>query len=540
MILDVLRSFLLRLSPLTRHRIKSTLWRLTRTDSRGQFLVADLARLLGLAVPPSNSNDRALAEQLGLFDANWYCAQYPDVSARGSDPFVHYMENGWRERRKPAPSFNAEEYAKLEPRYDARTDNPVVHLLQVGLGNPAVWRWLDNSARRDYSRKTSSLRLREGLCLIGYLRSEIGLGQAARNLAYACDAQRLPVSFRHVPLPGRENDGEFAARCIAVSDRRANLLVTGLPSIMDLTHEIGPGRINILYPFWELSRVPDAWLDTARRFDEIWAPSSFIAHAFPADFDRPVRLVHQPMRMSAFLPDDGHEQGTLRFYTYLDFDSFGVRKNPKAAVRAFRVAFPAAQRDVRLIVKVRGGQYSGDAGMRKWLGETAAHDPRIEIVDKTLDRPEMDALMQSCDVFISLHRSEGFGFGAAEALAAGKAVVATDYAGTTDFVNSDTGYPVAYDLVPLKKGDYPGWEGQVWAEPKLDAAVAALRSIYDDRVTARDRGRRGQALLREEFAPAVVGARVRELLQGLGCLDDIASDKQQEAVNSQVIWSDVR
>ena len=53
----------------------------------------------------------------------------------------------------------------------------------------------------------------------------------------------------------------------------------------------------------------------------------------------------------------------------------------------------------------------------------------------------MDALMQSCDVFISLHRSEGFGFGAAEALAAGKAVVATDYAGTTDFITADTGYP---------------------------------------------------------------------------------------------------
>ncbi len=214
----------------------------------------------------------------------------------------------------------------------------------------------------------------------------------------------------------------------------------------------------------------------------------------------------------------GTRRNMLRLYTYLDFDSFGARKNPTAAVRAFQAAFPAGQRDVQLIVKVRGGQYSGDAGMRKWLAETASADPRIEIVDKTLDRDEMDALMQSCDVFISLHRSEGFGFGAAEALAAGKAVVATDYAGTTDFITPETGYPVAYDLVPLKKGDYPGWEGQVWAEPRLDATVAALRSIYEDRSAARAKALRGQALLREQFAPSVVGARVRELLQTLGCL----------------------
>ena len=472
MIPDLLRSLALRVPASIRRRIKSALRWLVGNDDRARRLVMYLDRLLGRAAPPQvTGNDRVLAERLGLFDAHWYCAQYPDVGESGVDPFVHYMRDGWRSRRRPAPGFGAEDYAQVERRFDLHVHNPITHLLQVGLGDAPVCRWLENAVRPAGVEQAASIRLEEGVCLIGYLRSEIGLGQAARNLAYACDAQRLPVSFRHVPLPGRENDCEFTTKCNAVPDRRANLLVTGLPSIMDLTHEIGPGRVNILYPFWELSRVPEAWLDTARRFDEIWAPSSFVAHAFPPDFERPVRLLHQPLRMSAFLPLDGHAQDTLRLYTYLDFDSFSARKNPTAAVRAFQAAFPTGERGVRLIVKVRGGPYSGDAGMRKWLAETAAADGRIEIIDKTLNREEMDALMQRCDVFISLHRSEGFGFGAAEALAAGKAVVATDYAGTTDFITIETGYPVAYDLVPLKKGDYLGWEGQVWAEPKLEAAV---------------------------------------------------------------------
>ena len=259
-----------------------------QTNDRGQRLVSDLQGISDFATPPVTRNDRALAERLGLFNADWYCAEYPDVAACGADPFAHYMQSGWREGRKPAPGFSAEDYAQLEQGFNPHECNPIVHLLQVGLGNPAVCRWLDDTARPAFMEHPASLRLHDGLCLIGYLRSEIGLGQAARNLAYACDARRLPMSFRHLPLPGREGVAEFMTKCITVPDRKANLLVVGLPSICDLTHEIGPGRVNILYPFWELSQIPRAWLDVARRFDEIWAPTSFVAHAFPPDFDRPM------------------------------------------------------------------------------------------------------------------------------------------------------------------------------------------------------------------------------------------------------------
>ena len=515
MILDLLRPIMHRVPSSIRHRSKLAVRRLMQTNDRGQRLLADLQRICGFAAPPVTRNDRALAEQLGLFNAHWYCAEYPDVAASGADPFVHYMQYGWCEGRKPAPGFSAQDYAQLERGFNPHECNPIIHLLQMGLGNPAVCRWLDNTARPACTEQVASIRLQDGLCLIGYLCSEIGLGQAARNLAYACDAGRLPMSFRHLPLPGRESDAEFRTKCITVPDRKANLLVVGLPSICDLTHEIAPGRVNILYPFWELSRVPRAWLDVARRFDEIWVPSSFVAHAFPPDFDRPVRLVRQPVWTSAVLANNAPLPDILRLYTYLDFDSYSARKNPTAAVHAFQAAFAPGQRDVKLVVKVRGGQ---DSGIREWLAAKTSADPRIEVIDQTLNRDQMDAMMQSCDVFISLHRSEGFGLGAAEALAAGKAVVATDYAATTDLITPDTGYPVAYDLVPVKRGDYPGWEGQVWAEPKLDAMVAALRSVYEDRSAARAKGLRGQALLRELFAPAVVGARVQELLQNLGVL----------------------
>jgi GT2 family glycosyltransferase len=357
--------------------------------------------------------------------------------------------------------------------------------------------------------------LLDGLCVVGYFRSEIGLGQAARNIAYACDSQRLPVSFRHLVLPERENDMEFASKSNPVSDRKASLLITGLPSIIDLSQEIAPGRVNILYPFWELSRIPEAWMAVARGFDEIWAPSRFVAEAFPPSFGRPVRMMPLPVRLPVADPPVRQRRETLRLFTHLDFDSWGARKNPTGTVAAFQAAFPPEQRDVELIIKTRGHR---DCGLREWLARATAADARIRVIDRTLDRAAVDALMADCDAFLSLHRSEGFGLGAAEALAAARAVVATDYGGTCDFITPETGYPVAYVLESVRPGEYVETEGQIWAEALQEAAVAALRAIYDDPAEADARARRGLALLRERHAPTIVGAEIARLLRQMGLL----------------------
>ncbi len=370
-------------------------------------------------------------------------------------------------------------------------------------------RLMANAERR--RPKQHPYRPQPGLSISGYLCSEIGLGQAARNIAYACDRQGLDVSLRDVPLAGRDNDGEFVSKCNSIADRMVNLVVAALPALPDIPAE--PGRINILVPFWELSRIPEKWAEHARRFDEIWAPSQFIADAFAGDFGRPVRLMRQPVRLpmenTAANPLAGRERDVLRLLTYLDFNSWASRKNPAAAVGAFRAAFPPQRRDVELVVKMRGRD---DRGSRRFLDEASSQDRRIRLIDGTLDRAAMDRLIGSCDAFVSLHRSEGFGFGAAEALAAGRAAVATDYGGTTDFITTDTGYPIAYRLQPVQPGQYIETQDQVWAEPLLDSAVAALRAIYDDPDEAAARARRGQTFLRERHGPAAVGSRIEELL----------------------------
>jgi glycosyltransferase involved in cell wall biosynthesis len=62
----------------------------------------------------------------------------------------------------------------------------------------------------------------------------------------------------------------------------------------------------------------------------------------------------------------------------------------------------------------------------------------------------------------------------------GRVVVATDWSGTTDFLDSGSGVPVPFRLVPARdpRGIFEA-PGAVWAEADVGAAAAALRDLAD-------------------------------------------------------------
>ena len=79
--------------------------------------------------------------------------------------------------------------------------------------------------------------------------------------------------------------------------------------------------------------------------------------------------------------------------------------------------------------------------------------------------------MRCCDCFLSLHRSEGFGRGPAEAMFFGKPVIATGWSGNMDYMAPGTAFPVRYRLLPVGRGAYPFADGQVWACGELTGTL---------------------------------------------------------------------
>ncbi|MFC0389028.1 hypothetical protein ACFFIC_26280, partial [Roseomonas vinacea] len=66
------------------------------------------------------------------FDAEFYLESYPDVREARIDPFLHYMQDGWKEGRNPSKSFRTERYLKLHDDVRMAGINPFLHYVQCG------------------------------------------------------------------------------------------------------------------------------------------------------------------------------------------------------------------------------------------------------------------------------------------------------------------------------------------------------------------------------------------------------------------------
>ena len=159
----------------------------------------------------------------------------------------------------------------------------------------------------------------------------------------------------------------------------------------------------------------------------------------------------------------------------------------------------------------------------KWLQARAEEDPRIILIAESLPRDELLALYGCCDVFLSLHRSEGFGRGMAEALQLGVDVIATDFGGNIDFCNGPLAHPVRWRKAPIPHGSYPFADGHMWAEPDLTHAAELCQQIARKRIQFASqthefrphREREAIAHYRDQFSFATVGSRYKRRLEQL-------------------------
>jgi len=140
-------------------------------------------------------------------------------------------------------------------------------------------------------------------------------------------------------------------------------------------------------------------------------------------------------------------------------------------------------------------------------------DTRVEVRDEYSSREEVLGLVAAADAFVSLHRSEGFGRGPAEAMLLGKPVILTDYSGTQDFADASVALLVPCRLVPVAPDEYIGVEGQRWAEPDVAAAAAHMRWVARNPAAARRLGLRARARIQARHGAETVGRQVLAALE---------------------------
>lgn len=360
-----------------------------------------------------------------------------------------------------------------------------------------------------------------GVNLVGYIRAEMGLGEAARGYASALDRAGIPFGITNFDVGNRARHTDtswahkevrhvaFDTSLVCVNpDNRHNLKAHVSRSALAGPYLIGSW-------VWELPELPDGWLSELSFYDEVWVPSRFVQESVERHACIPVALVPYVVqvrledgfsRQHFGLPDD-----RFLFLSMADTHSFLERKNPLGVIRGFKQAFGGSDPRVGLVLKFNNPDFS-DEYLRR-VEQEREGCTNIFFVSQILTRAEVNALVALTDCFVSLHRSEGFGLGPAEAMYLGKPTILTNWSGNTDYMTPDNCAGIDYQLVRLGRDYGPYGAHQHWADPDSGHAAHWMKRLVEEPGLASDMGRRGQETIRTHFSAERVGDLISQRLR---------------------------
>ena len=369
----------------------------------------------------------------------------------------------------------------------------------------------------------AQLKAPQGINLVGYLAAELGVGEAARSLARACAAAEVPFSATDVGYQSQNMQRDTSVLQLAQAKAfPIDLLYVNADQTATTTQQLqASGRHQPAYTIgfwhWEQPVLPTHLHSAFAHVDEVWVPSTFVQDAIASVSPVPVFKVPHALQ---FAPTPGVQrsqfglpEGRQLVLVMYDFHSYQYRKNPQAAIAAYRVAVQSHP-GLTLVVKTINSQHHPDAFAQ--LKASVQDLPHVVFINDFLTRQQTWDLQHCCDILLSLHRAEGFGLAPAEMMYLGKPVVATGWSANMDFMNAANSLPVRYTLKALEHdlGAYPA--GPLWAEADIEHAAWCLGQLASQPDLCARLGAQAASDIRQQLSPAVVGAQIRQRLQMLG------------------------
>jgi glycosyltransferase involved in cell wall biosynthesis len=337
-----------------------------------------------------------------------------------------------------------------------------------------------------------------GFNVIGYVSEKKGIALICRNFIRLLLDKGYPLKIYDLTADSlsatREKNlyEKYSVDHIRDLPYRINFFIFPVPNATQfLFSELAdlisrPGSFNVYLPIWELGVLPDIWVKAVSSCDLIVAFSDFVRSTIRKYFPKkPVVLAEQPL----YLPSTSKMHRSLKlpkastiFIFSFEPRSDVQRKNPFAVIRAFKLAFKTAA-DVALVIKINDVHKDLKNNPNiKAIRRICANDNRIRMMTSSIAYADALNLYRCCDVFVSLHRSEGLGLGPMEAMMLGKPVIATAWSGNMSYMNARCACLVNYKFIAAN-GDWPFYRKEImgkkarWAEPSIRHAAQWMRRL---------------------------------------------------------------
>jgi len=334
----------------------------------------------------------------------------------------------------------------------------------------------------------NSLSDKNVVAVIGTVGHGSGVGKNADNSIFAISNSGLRVE----PMALNVSTGNFSLEVINSKFPRANSYMVHLqPDLFSIFVRSFPRPVGIrkLIGFfaWETQNVPSDFSRYFHLLDEIWTPSDFAAEAFRKCFSGTINVVPHaiiPVKASGMISRESLGISKNRFVFYFSFDAHSsiYRKNPIALFKSIDRLNSQGLHPL-LLLKIRNfeqivWEFENGSRIASDFLELLRARTDVVLITEDLDVNECQDLMDLSDAYVSLHRSEGFGYTMAEAMASNKPTIATGFSGNLQFMTEKNSWLVNFRNVDIDNEIYP-WSGSTdfWAEPDLEDASESMRMV---------------------------------------------------------------
>ena len=280
---------------------------------------------------------------------------------------------------------------------------------------------------------------------------------------------------------------------------------------------------------FETDRIPDHWARPCNQMDEVWVPSEFNRETFArsgVQRDK-IRVIPYSVDTDFFkaIPEKFDLEG-LKTFRFLYVAFWDWRKGFDLLLEAYFREFTIHD-DVSLIIKTscptQGGECASGEDIRAVMMSciqgkvdlSRTDLPHLCVVTRVLSQEELRRLYNTCDLYISTDRANGWGMPCMEAMAMGKPASTIDWSGSTEFMkegNSLLIRPMGR-LVPVDErlaAARPLYRGHQWAEVSVDEVRRVMRFAFEDRAKLQEIASKGMEYVRENHSLKAVAYKLRE------------------------------
>lgn len=401
-------------------------------------------------------------------------------------------------------------------------------VFKYGLGGTISWVRIKKGEHRlrRFLKRTATygdVRPERGVTLIGAFAGQDSICKVMRDLLLTIHEVGIPVQALNIG--GVEDSAKTGV--LELITPPTQFRIEKHPLVLEMfngiaNNKIAAGCANIA--FWEFENGFLPVYPNFAKKKHVIGMSDFVVKTLRHELPTSVRV---SKLLYPFRPNFGNlpkrEDVRARFgipmeafavFFNFDFGSGFNRKNPDGAMRAFAAAFRDDAQAFLVFKTMRHGQFPKRVEGLERLADELGIRNRFIMIHSYVSNADIYGLTNACDIYLSLHRGEGFGLGVAEAMSLGLPVIVSNYSATTEFCNVNNSIPVPCRIVAPRadQRDHLTYTYVTkWAEPDIKFAADALRRLKNDPDLRSRLGRQAKRVVMDHFSLA----RFKESLEAL-------------------------